>query len=320
MSNLYYSVNNWLVDPSSGSIFHSSTGERKRLGEYQLKLLDVLIRNAGRTLTREELTTLVWERRVIGNNSLPNAIHALRLALEDDGKTQRIIKTIPKRGYLLEPEYCVRVEVNDNELEGSDAETALPVLEDAATEVKVEDDNGSVSDEVSANPVINLPQLSPLPYRSRGAPFFRNTQKFYLLVALIMIAVMGIAAGWCIKDTVAPHLRAEEQESGVYSNITMYEIAESNRLTRNKENVYVVLKNTLYELNQQLKTQSQTMSLYYMTVDQTLNYTFEIKNRCDRKQMVMAIYHWRAEPERLNNVILRETRRKINEMATCPEK
>lgn len=80
--------------------FNSSSKNRrkKRLGEYQLKLLDILTQHAGEILSREELTNMVWERRVIGNNSLPNAIHALRAALEDDGKQQRIIKTIPKKG------------------------------------------------------------------------------------------------------------------------------------------------------------------------------------------------------------------------------
>ena len=96
MTKTYYSVNNWLIDLPSGSIISLVSGERKRLGEYQLKLLYVLAENAGKILTREELTTLVWERRVIGNNSLPYAINALRAAMEDDGKAQKIIKTDTK--------------------------------------------------------------------------------------------------------------------------------------------------------------------------------------------------------------------------------
>ncbi|MCN8321832.1 CadC family transcriptional regulator, partial [Escherichia coli] len=38
-------------------------------------------------------------------NSLPTAIHALRVAIDDDGKQQNIIKTIPKKGYLCNKEY-----------------------------------------------------------------------------------------------------------------------------------------------------------------------------------------------------------------------
>jgi len=102
----HYVIHNWLIDKDSGSLIHQLTGEKRRLGEYQFKLLLTLAQHAGKTLTREELTSLVWERRVIGNNSLPNAVHALRVALEDNGKQQRIIKTIPKKGYILEAEYC----------------------------------------------------------------------------------------------------------------------------------------------------------------------------------------------------------------------
>jgi len=101
-----YLIHCWLIDMASGSLCHQATAEQRRLGEYQLKLLIALAERAGKIVTREELTALVWERRVIGNNSLPNAIHALRIALNDDGKQQRIIKTIPRKGYILEAEYC----------------------------------------------------------------------------------------------------------------------------------------------------------------------------------------------------------------------
>lgn len=101
-----YLIHDWLIVTESGSLVHRETATQRRLGEFQLKLLLVLAERAGKVITREELTSLVWERRVIGNNSLPNAIHALRAALDDDGKKQRIIKTIPRKGYVLEAKYC----------------------------------------------------------------------------------------------------------------------------------------------------------------------------------------------------------------------
>lgn len=101
-----YLIHDWLIIKESGSLIHRETAEQRRLGEYQLKLLLVLAERAGQVITREELTQLVWENRVIGNNSLPNAIHALRNALNDNGKQQRIIKTLPRKGYSLEAKYC----------------------------------------------------------------------------------------------------------------------------------------------------------------------------------------------------------------------
>nr|WP_245994976.1 winged helix-turn-helix domain-containing protein [Yersinia hibernica] len=41
---------------------HRNTGETKRLGEYQLKLLTALLQHAGKILSRDEITSLVWQR------------------------------------------------------------------------------------------------------------------------------------------------------------------------------------------------------------------------------------------------------------------
>lgn len=106
MKNHTYIVNHWSIDMASGFITHQITQEQKRLGEYQLKLVSALLEHVGEVLSREQLTHLVWQNRVIGNNSLPNAIHTLRVALGDKNKQQRIIQTIPKMGYRIDPCFC----------------------------------------------------------------------------------------------------------------------------------------------------------------------------------------------------------------------
>ncbi|MFP7609947.1 winged helix-turn-helix domain-containing protein [Serratia quinivorans] len=308
MNTIYYAVNNWLMDLPSGSIISLVSGERKRLGEYQLKLLDVLTENAGKILTREELTTLVWERRVIGNNSLPNAIHALRTALEDDGKKQKIIKTIPKKGYLLEQAWCRSVEHESDDID-------LP----ASTMLTEEDDRS----EASALPaVVFLPeQMEPDASRTpedEPEQLVRRFPKWLAaLVVLLTVVIVSTVAGWQYATSQGSRLVATELESGVYSNIRIYEISEANQLAMNKEDFYSKIKDTLYAVNQQIKSQSTTMTVYYQSVDQTLNYTFALNSPCDKKQLVMAIYHWRINPIQLKNLILRETRRKISEMDVC---
>lgn len=99
-------INHWIIDASSSSLIHQQSGEQRRLGEYQFRLLQVLVQHAGQILSREALNRQVWQRRVIGNNSLPNAIHALRIALDDNGTQQQIIRTIPRKGYILEASFC----------------------------------------------------------------------------------------------------------------------------------------------------------------------------------------------------------------------
>ncbi|WP_368543879.1 transcriptional regulator [Enterobacter soli] len=310
MNKIYYAVNNWLIDLPSGSIISLVSGERKRLGEYQLKLLEVLAANAGQILTREELTTLVWERRVIGNNSLPNAIHALRTALEDDGKKQKIIKTIPKKGYLLEQAWCRCVEHESDELDPA-ARAALPEEE----EEKAEETTLPVELPPAEQPepeACVIPDVRVVPPARPPFP-----QRLIGLLALIAVVIASAIAGWHYANSQGSRLVATEQEAGVYSNIRIYEISEANRLAMNKEDFYSKIKDTLYAVNQQIKSQSTTMTVYYQSVDQTLNYTFALRSKCAKKQLVMAIYHWRINPTQLNNLILRETRRKISEMEVC---
>lgn len=313
MNKRYSSVNNWLIDIPSGSIIHLITGERKRLGEYQLKLLNVFMQEAGRILTRDELTNLVWERRVIGNNSLPNAIHALRAALEDDGKKQRIIKTIPRKGYLLEPEYCRFIDKDESEL-------AEP--EDVSEEYAPEAEAPDALPETTASAEENDEDMPAQPdaLGEMQAPSSRLQRRviFGLLIILTALCSMMLAAS-LFQHTHTDNLSAQEIQANVYSNIRLYAIDHEENPTQEQDNLYSRLKGSLYILNQQLKTQSVTMKVYFLSENQTLNYTFALKSPCDEKQLVMTIYHWRIDPLKLNNLILRETRRKLDEMATCKE-
>lgn len=313
MNKRYCSVNNWLVDVASGSILHLTTGERKRLGEYQLKLLDILVQDAGKIFTREELTNLVWERRVIGNNSLPNAIHALRTALEDDGKNQRIIKTIPRKGYLLEAEYCCVVEKDEDEVNETEDEAA------AAIAVEEENIDLPLSGESDAEPVqtenrseIPAPLIAP----EATAQSRRPRMVYFLLVLLVAVSVT-FATSWYLFSGMGERQVVREIQPGIYSNIHLYSVETAGDPAYMSANLYSKLKDSLYALNQQIKLKSVSMHVYFHSNNSSLNYSFMLTNKCDEKQLSMAIDHWRLDTLQLNNLILRETRRKLNEMATC---
>lgn len=313
MNKRYCSVNNWLIDVNSGSILSLTSGERKRLGEYQLKLLETLSENAGQILTREELTTLVWENRVIGNNSLPNAIHALRAALEDDGKKQRVIRTIPRKGYLLEAEYCRVIEKDEEEVRDISADD---LVSDAVIygEYPVQDSQAAFPAESG--------QMAPTQHALPATRFPRQTRWWENLLCMALVVVVSAALTsfvvWRYFETISNKLTYREQESNVYSNIHLYEVISSGVADSNsKDPLYNKLKETFYRMNQLLKEQSITMNVYYQNSGPTLNYTFSLKSPCDRKQLAMSIYHWRVDPSKLNNLILSEARRKIGEMENC---
>jgi DNA-binding winged helix-turn-helix (wHTH) protein/tetratricopeptide (TPR) repeat protein len=62
-------------------------------------LLLYLVEHRDRVVPKEELLSTVWRRVTVEESSLTRAVNLARLALHDDGRTQRWIQTLPRRGY-----------------------------------------------------------------------------------------------------------------------------------------------------------------------------------------------------------------------------
>ena len=301
MNSLCYSVNNWRLDLPAGAIVHLQTGEIKRLGEYQIKLLFCLAQHAGQTLSRNELTALVWERRVIGDNSLSNAIHALRAALEDDGKLQRVIKTIPKRGYLLEAEYCHAIEQPVEEMLQESADT-LPLAPQAPIIATVEP--------------IPLPEAVSSPVRPTATLTSQIKSVPPALLLALMVGILIITlSGWYASHIHNADMVYQEQAKNRFSNIRTFKVALSFDIS--DEDDLSRFSDIYQKLNQQLINHDAGMTVYYRTTEQMLNYTFAIETPCASQQLAMTLYHWRIDSEKLVDIIYRETERVMNEMADC---
>ena len=65
-----------------------------------LAVLRFLVENSGRLVSKEDLFAAVWPNIAVTDDVLVQSIGELRRALADDG--QRLIKTIPRRGYRFE--------------------------------------------------------------------------------------------------------------------------------------------------------------------------------------------------------------------------
>ncbi|MCE8516448.1 alpha/beta fold hydrolase [Ruegeria pomeroyi] len=61
-------------------------------------LLHLLARNPGRLVTRDEILAEVWNGRIVSESAISARIAAARKAVGDDGKAQRIIQTVTRRG------------------------------------------------------------------------------------------------------------------------------------------------------------------------------------------------------------------------------
>jgi pimeloyl-ACP methyl ester carboxylesterase/DNA-binding winged helix-turn-helix (wHTH) protein len=73
--------------------------EEVQLRPKSYDVLRYLTQHAGRLVTKEELIQAIWPGIFVTDDSLVQCIRDLRKALSDDG--QRIIKTVPRRGYLF---------------------------------------------------------------------------------------------------------------------------------------------------------------------------------------------------------------------------
>lgn len=62
-------------------------------------LLVYLVEQRGRVVSKDDLIANVWGDRIVSDSALNSRINAARKALGDDGETQRLIKTIPRKGF-----------------------------------------------------------------------------------------------------------------------------------------------------------------------------------------------------------------------------
>jgi TolB-like protein/Flp pilus assembly protein TadD len=76
-------------------------GIRVKLQEQPFQVLQILLRNPGEMVTREELRESIWpaDTFVDFDQGLNNAVKRLRDALGDSAEIPRFIETIPKHGY-----------------------------------------------------------------------------------------------------------------------------------------------------------------------------------------------------------------------------
>ncbi|MGA7807750.1 winged helix-turn-helix domain-containing tetratricopeptide repeat protein [Bradyrhizobium sp.] len=68
------------------------------IGPKVFDLLLFLIRNRLRVVTRDELLQVVWSGRIISESTLTSHVNAVRTAIGDTGKEQRLIRTVSRRG------------------------------------------------------------------------------------------------------------------------------------------------------------------------------------------------------------------------------
>src|SRR3982075_2807403 len=94
-------------------------------------LLEYLIRNRERVVSKDDLIKAIWNGRSVSDAALTTRLNAARSAIGDTGEEQRLIKTLPRKGFrfvgpVREAQGAAGPAVTDNVVEPSKPALSLP--------------------------------------------------------------------------------------------------------------------------------------------------------------------------------------------------
>ena len=93
-----FAFGEFILDLGRGSL-RTTAGQDIPLRRQSFDLLRLLLENAGRLLDRDTINRVIWPDIAVTDDSITQCVRDIRRAIGDD--TQRILKTVPRRGYLL---------------------------------------------------------------------------------------------------------------------------------------------------------------------------------------------------------------------------
>lgn len=198
------------------------------------RVLEYLCQNPGRVISKDELLDEVWGRQALSEHSVSIVISDLRKALGDSSKASRIIKTIPKKGYIFNLPESVNAPPPRAKIAKYLLLAAAPVLallfifkssffgpEQVPTLVYFDLENVAGTNEANAvaetlNEAIlvelsKIPELRVVRIRAPEKPLTASLNPFGAFVAQQDLALLGSVSP--VGDTFAVTLRLENGES-----------------------------------------------------------------------------------------------------------
>jgi DNA-binding winged helix-turn-helix (wHTH) protein len=103
-----YRFDRFVLDPLNLRL--TADGENIALEPKSFRLLQFLIENRRRVVSKDEIMRVVWEDVAVTDNALTRAVTLIRKALGDDPKQPRFIETVPTVGYRFAAQVIERAE------------------------------------------------------------------------------------------------------------------------------------------------------------------------------------------------------------------
>ena len=98
-SSAEFILRTWRVKPATNELVGDEA--TRRVEHKVMRLLVYLANNAGRDLSRDQILSEVWGDGVHNDEVLTVAVSSLRKALDDDPRSPRFVKTVPRYGYHM---------------------------------------------------------------------------------------------------------------------------------------------------------------------------------------------------------------------------
>ncbi|HMF67647.1 MAG TPA: winged helix-turn-helix domain-containing protein, partial [Phyllobacterium sp.] len=94
--------------------------EAVAIGPQVFDLLVYLVQNRERVVSKDDLLEAVWDGRIVSESTITSHINAVRRAIGDNGVEQRLVRTVPRKGFrfvgdVLETDPPDRVTIPDPE-------------------------------------------------------------------------------------------------------------------------------------------------------------------------------------------------------------
>lgn len=147
---MIYTFGRFELDLAKGEF--RADGQLRSLEPQVFALLAFLVEHRERLVSKDELFENVWSGRVVSDSALASRIKSLRKALDDDGRTQRYVKTTHGKGFR----FVAEVQATRDEL----AASAISIS--ASGEPDLADGDRSVGESASR------PSIAVLPFRMIG--------------------------------------------------------------------------------------------------------------------------------------------------------
>ncbi|MCA1439909.1 winged helix-turn-helix domain-containing protein [Ensifer sp. IC4062] len=95
----------YVLDPERREL--TVRAEVVAVGPQVFDLLLHLVRNRDRVVSKDDLLAAVWGGRIVSESTITSHINAVRKAIGDSGEEQRLIRTVPRKGFRFVGEISV---------------------------------------------------------------------------------------------------------------------------------------------------------------------------------------------------------------------